>query len=74
VRWRLGQLLSTESAQLRRILRDLLPPDAVTRTAVAGICWDPAAAVCDYRDVVVLQLDVCGFTVMSQVIHDSHEI
>jgi hypothetical protein len=73
-RWRRAQLEAEELGRLRAKLRDLLP-DAVARRVVrsgggGGGVAEPLLP-CERCRAAVLELDVAGFTSMSQVLHPS---
>jgi hypothetical protein len=57
------------SAQLRRLVLDLLPPAA----ASGAEANDYMSVPFEKFSAVVIQLDICGFTAMSQVSHSKGE-
>ena len=59
--WSLHRAMADELALLQRRLMDLVPTPVADRLGRAG-----AARSCEACSAAVLQLDVCGFTAMSQ--------
>lgn len=60
-RWRLHNLLGIELRQLREKLFDLLPMEVAQK-----MLRIPAVVPCETCRAAVLQMDVCGFTALSQ--------
>ena len=67
VRWRQHRLLGDELIRLRRILADLIPAHiAKTMADPTGICSVHSELPRERCRAAVLQLDICGFTALSQ--------
>jgi class 3 adenylate cyclase len=67
VRWRQHRLLGDELIRLRRILADLIPAHiAETMADPVGICSVHSELPRERCRAAVLQLDICGFTALSQ--------